>query len=87
MGMAQLPPLNCAGSQTLNFVRGSSQTFYLTVLCRTTAINSFTVTGSGTATIPASAFVTVPGTSGEWQAARISYNTTQVPVDSTFKLS
>jgi gliding motility-associated-like protein len=87
MGMAQLPPLNCAGSQTLNFVRGSNQTFYLTVLCRAAAINSFTVTGPGTATIPGSAFVTVPGTGGEWQAARISYNTTQIPVDSTFKVT
>jgi gliding motility-associated-like protein len=87
MGMAQLPPLNCAGSQTLNFVRGNNQTFYLTLLCRTPAIGAFTVTGSGTATIPSSAFVPVPGTAGEWQAARISYNTTEVPVDSTFNIT
>ncbi len=87
MGMAQLPPLNCAGSQQLNFLRDDAQTFYITVLCRTPAIGAFTVTGSGTATIPASAFVTVPGTGGGWQAAKITYNTTQVPVDSTFKVS
>ncbi|MFZ4785739.1 MAG: IgGFc-binding protein, partial [Flavobacteriales bacterium] len=87
MGMAQLPPLNCAGSQTLNFVRGNNQAFYLTLLCRTPAIGAFTVTGSGTATIPSSAFVPVPGTAGEWQAARILYNTTEVPVDSTFNIT
>jgi len=86
-GMAQLPPLNCAGSQQLNFVRDDAQTFYLTVLCRQAAVDGFTVTGSGTATIPASAFVTVPGTDGAWMAAKINYNITQVPVDSTFNVS
>lgn len=87
MGMAQLPPLNCAGSQAVNFVRSSAETFYITLLCRTTAINGFTITGAGTATVPASSFVTVPGTGGEWSAARITYNTTQVPVDQTFRIT
>lgn len=87
MGMAQLPPLNCAGSQQLNFVRGNSQAFFLTILCRATAVNGFTVTGPGTATINPSSFVNVPGTGGEWRAARIQYNTTQVPVDSTFRIT
>ncbi|MEO5643178.1 MAG: gliding motility-associated C-terminal domain-containing protein [Bacteroidia bacterium] len=84
MGQALLPPLNCAGSTQLNFVRDDAQTFYITVLCRATAINAFTITGPGTATITPASFVTVPGTAGIWKAARIQYNTTQVPVDSTF---
>lgn len=84
MGQALLPPLNCAGSQQLNFVRDDAQTFYITLLCRAAAVNSFTITGPGTATIPPASFVTVPGTAGIWKAARITYNTTQVPVDSTF---
>ncbi|HEU4716573.1 MAG TPA: hypothetical protein VFU15_02015, partial [Bacteroidia bacterium] len=87
MGMAELPPLNCAGSQALNFVRDDAQTFYITLLCRTAAVNSFTITGPGTATINPASFVTVPGTGGTWKAARIQYNTTQVPVDSTFHIS
>lgn len=87
MGMAQLPPLNCAGSQQLNFVRGNSQAFFLTILCRANAVNGFSVTGPGTAAINASNFVNVPGTNGEWRAARIQYNTTQVPVDSTFRIT
>lgn len=86
-GMAQLPPLNCAGSQQLNFTRGSSETFYITLLCRSAAVNGFTVQGSGTATIPATAFVDVPGTSGVWKSARITYNTTQAPVDTTFRVT
>lgn len=84
MGQALLPPLNCAGSQQLNFVRDDNQTFYITLLCRAAAVNAFTITGPGTATIPPASFVTVPGTGGTWKAARIQYNTTQVPVDSTF---
>ncbi len=87
MGMAQLPPLNCAGSQTLNFTRGNSQAFYITLLCRAAAINSFTVTGPSAALINPSSFQTVPGTGGEWRAARIQYNTTEVPVDATFKVT
>lgn len=84
MGQALLPPLNCAGSTQLNFVRDDTQTFYITLLCRATAVNAFTITGPGTATINPASFVTVPGTGGTWKAARIQYNTTQVPVDSTF---
>lgn len=87
MGMAQLPPLNCAGSQSVNFVRSSSETFYLTLLCRTAAVNGFTISGSGTATIDPASFVQVPGTGGEWSAARITYNTTQIPVDQTFRVT
>jgi gliding motility-associated-like protein len=83
-GMAILPPLNCAGSQQVNFVRSSAQTFYLTLLVRSTAINNFTITGPGTATINPASFVTVPGTGGTWRSARIQYTTTEIPVDSTF---
>jgi gliding motility-associated-like protein len=86
-GMALLPPLNCAGSQAVNFVRSSAETFYITLLCRTAAINAFTITGPGTATITPASFVVVPGTSGVWSSARITYNTTQVPVDSTFRVA
>lgn len=87
MGMAQLPPLNCAGSQQLNFTRGSSETFYITLLCRASAINGFSVTGPTSAIINPASFVTVPGTGGEWRSARITYNTSEVPVDATFKVS
>lgn len=86
-GMALLPPLNCAGSQAVNFNRSSAESFFITLLVRTAAVNSFTITGPGTATINPASFVVVPGTGGTWSAARIQYNTTQVPVDSTFRVS
>ncbi len=81
MGMAILPPLNCAGSQRVGFTRSTNEGFFLNLLVRTGAEGSFTVAGPGTATIPASAFKTVPGTNGEWKAAHISYTTAQVPVN------
>ncbi len=87
MGMAQLPPLNCAGSQALNFTRSSSENFYITLLCRASAVNGFTMTGTGTGTINPSAFLTVPGTNGEWMAARITYSEAQVPVSATTRIT
>ncbi len=85
-GMALLPPLNCAGSQSVNFVRSTNESFFITLLVRSAAVNNFTITGPGTATINPASFVVVPGTGGVWRAARIQYNLTQVPVDSTFRV-
>ncbi|MBK7242089.1 MAG: gliding motility-associated C-terminal domain-containing protein [Flavobacteriales bacterium] len=86
-GMAILPPLNCAGSTQLSFTRSTSEAFFLNLLVRNGSQNDFVVTGPGTATIPGAAFQTVPGTGGEWMAARIQYNTTQVPVNQAFIVS
>ncbi len=83
-GIAQLPPLNCAGSSQVSFVRSTAEGFFLTILVNPNAVNDFTITGSGTATIDPADFIAVPGTNGEWVAARIQYNTTEIPVDSTF---
>lgn len=87
MGSAILPPLNCAGSSSINFVRSTAESFFVTLLARATTINNFTITGPGTATINPASFVTVPGTGGVWMAAKIQYNTTEIPVDSTFRVS
>jgi gliding motility-associated-like protein len=86
-GMALLPPLNCAGSQQVNFVRSSTESFFVTLLVRAAAVNNFNIQVSGTATINPASFVTVPGTGGTWMAARIQYNTTQIPVDSTVRIT
>lgn len=84
MGQAILPPLNCAGSQQVSFVRSTAETFFLTLLVRSASIGNFSIIGSGTAVINPASFVAVPGTGGQWMAARIQYNTVQIPVDSTF---
>jgi gliding motility-associated-like protein len=87
MGSALLPPLNCAGSHQVNFVRSTNEAFYLTILVHTAAINNFTITGPGTATISPASFVTVPGTGGLWMAGRLQFTTTQIPVDSGFSVT
>lgn len=87
MGSAILPPLNCAGSRQVNFVRSTNEAFYVTLLVRSTATNNFNITGPGTATINPASFTTVPGTGGQWKAARIQYSLTEVPVDSGFSVT
>lgn len=85
MGDALLPPLSY-GTTSVNVTRTDAQTFYVILVVRSTNINSFTITGNGTATINPASFVTVPGTGGQYSAARIQYNTTQFPVDSLFNI-
>jgi hypothetical protein len=85
MGDALLPPLNY-GTTSINFSRGSAESYYINLVCRTTNVNNFTITGPGTATISPASFKTVPGTGGAYMAASIQFNTTQVPVDSTFNI-
>jgi gliding motility-associated-like protein len=87
MGSAILPPLNCAGSHQVNFMRSTSEAFYLTILVHASAINNFTITGSGTATISSASFSPVPGTGGLWDAAKILFSTIQIPVDSAFSVT
>lgn len=83
LGDALLPPVNHA-TTSLAFSRPSAESFFITLVCRAAQVNNFTITGSGTATINPASFVAVPGTGGQYYAARIQYNTTQVPVDSAF---
>ncbi len=87
MGMALLPRLDVGGSQRVDFVRDDTQTFYLMLVSPAAAVNAFTLTGAGTAAIDPAAFLPVPGTGGAWMAARIQYDTTQVPVDTAFHVS
>lgn len=78
MGEAILPPLNCAGSNQVSFTRTNSQTFILNILCKTTAIGTFTLNGS-TTLVPASGFTLVPGTGGTLSGFQRSYTTTEIP--------
>ena len=79
LGMAILPPLNCAGSNEVSFARNNNQQFLLNILCAAGDEGSFTLTGPGTGTVPASAFSPVPGTGGAWVGAQINYTTTEIP--------
>lgn len=78
---AQVPNVYCAGTYTTNVTRSSSDSFALVLWIRSGFENQFTINGNS-ALVPSSAFAVVPGTSGEFVCARISYSTTDIPVGS-----
>ncbi len=80
LGGALLPPLNCAGSETVNFIRSTTEFFGLNILVPTGSEGDFQLNGS-TTLIPATAFAVVPGSGGAWMGAQISYNTTDIPTN------
>jgi len=86
MGMALLPPLNCAGSNLIAFSRNTPQKFALNILCKNGSQGTFTLNGS-TTLVPASAFTIAPGTAtlpgGPFYGAQVSlYSTTVLPIGS-----
>ncbi|GAB4205730.1 MAG: hypothetical protein Fur0023_14850 [Bacteroidia bacterium] len=82
LGMAILPPLNCAGSNQVSFTRNNSQPFFLNIICKNGVQGNFLLNGNP-ALVPASAFTVVPGTGGMWVGAQINFNTTDIPPNSS----
>lgn len=81
-GAAILPPLNCAGSDRVNFVRSSSESFYLNLLIKSGSEGDFTLNGDPNL-VQAGDFQPVPNTGGDWVGARLQFNTSEVPVNSS----
>ena len=79
LGLAIIPPLNCAGSDEVSFSRNNDQQFLLNILCEAGNEGNFTLTGPGTGTIPAGAFSPVPGTGGAWVGAQIDFSLAEIP--------
>ncbi|MCT4579873.1 MAG: PKD domain-containing protein [Flavobacteriales bacterium] len=86
VGGALLPPLNCAGSDQVNFVRSTTEFFGLNILVPTGSQGNFALNGN-TTLIPAGAFSPVPGTGGAWMEAQISYNTTDIPINTNMLIT
>lgn len=76
LGMAILPPLNCAGSDEVSLSRNNAQQFLLNILCEAGDETAFNIT-PGPGTIPAGSFSPVPGMPG-WVGAQIDYPTTDI---------
>ena len=70
MASTNLPSIKCTGSQLVSFVRSTSETFQLNLLCKTVDVGNFLINGN--TSIPASLFQDVPGTNGLWLAARLT---------------
>ena len=68
-GAAILPPLECAGSDTVIFSRNNTQPFLLNVLCKNGSQGSFAIDGN-TALLTGANFTAVPGTAGAWLGAQ-----------------
>lgn len=79
LGEALLPPIECTGSRLVNVFRTTGNSFDVNVLARASIVNAFTINGSQ-ALIPPTSFVAVPGTGGQWMAAKLSFPTAQVPI-------
>ncbi|MEM7368152.1 MAG: gliding motility-associated C-terminal domain-containing protein [Bacteroidota bacterium] len=69
-GSALLPPLNCTGAEQVGFIKGSG-TNYLYLLTEDGNQDFFELNGNAT-TINGSAFSQVPGSNGQYVAAKIN---------------
>ena len=65
-----LPSIKCTGSSDVSFVRSTSETFYLNIICKSEDVNNFTLNGIPNI-IASNLFEDVPGASG-WKIARIN---------------
>lgn len=79
LGLAIIPPANCAGSDEVAFARNNAQSFLLNILCRDGDHTNFQLNGNA-ALVPATAFNIVPGTGGQWRGAQIDYPTADIAV-------
>jgi len=85
LGSAILPSIECTGSNGVYFTRSTTELFGLNIMTKAGAEGFFTLNGSNTL-VPASAFLPVPGSNGEWVAAQISFTVTDIPVGGTSSL-
>ena len=85
---AVLAQLSCTGSREVTLARSTSDNYYLTVLVEAGGEGNFTVATSGGtgASLVASDFTPVPGTSGKYMYARKLYSTAQLPAGATITL-
>ena len=81
LSAAVVPSLNCKGNNNMAFSRSSTDSLGVVLVTRTGFEGDFLLNGSS-ALITAGMFQTVPGTSGQYKAARIFFNTAEVPVNS-----
>lgn len=89
LGMAIIPPTNCAGSDVVAFARSNDFRFLLNLLCESGDQGNFNLTVNGVpgpAILP-TAFNPVPGTGGAWVGAQIEYTLAEIPVNASCLLT
>ncbi|MFN8395377.1 MAG: HYR domain-containing protein, partial [Bacteroidia bacterium] len=86
VGGSVIPPLACSGSTQVGVARSSSEGFFLNILVPAGNQGNFLLNGAP-GLINAADFAVVPNTGGAWMYAVKSFNTTQIPVNSTALVS
>ncbi len=79
-GSAILPPINCTGSLSTTFAKGTSRSIYLNTFVKSGGEGFFKVNGQSNV-IKSADFTPVPGTSNQWLSASVSLNI-NIPLDS-----
>ncbi len=82
VGMDVLPPILCTGSNSVSFTRSSAESLFITVLTRDGSQDDFLYNGAPVV-INAADFAPVPGTGGDWVAARLELSLAQAPLNVT----
>lgn len=81
LSAAVVPSLNCKGNNSLAFSRSGSDSLGVILITRSGFEGNFLLNGSSGLITPAM-FQTVPGSGGQYKAARIFFSTAEVPVNS-----
>lgn len=80
LSSAIVPSLNCKGNNNAAFSRANSDSLGIVLVTRTGYEGNFLLNGSSSI-ITSGMFVDVPGTSGQYKAARIFFNTAQIALN------
>ncbi len=82
LGAAIIPTIRCTGSKAVSYRRTTNRTLQLLLLTKSGNENFFQFNNSSTI-INGSSFSFVPGTNNEWKAAKVTINTSVLPINST----
>ncbi len=86
VGISILPQIRCSGSDQVYITRSTNEPFFINLLVPAGAETGFRFNGNPTV-LPASAFQPIPGTNGEWLAARTNISLADFPTGSVAVVS
>lgn len=85
IGLAQLPHIECTGSQNISLTRSTNELFVVNLIVPTEGVDNFLVNGSN-AVLNSTSFQTVEGTGGEWSYLQVSFNNQFLPIGSVLQI-
>lgn len=85
VGLAQLPHIECTGSQNISLTRSTDELFVVNLIVPTEGIGSFIVNGNSNL-LNTSDFEFVEGTNEEWSFIQASFNNQILPIGSVLNI-